>query len=142
MTVSGMEARIAVFALIALPDLTAQLVRHELLAITDPENGCTPVENRRIDLRAAAFVDAVRTAGNDQTLAPLQLAKRGFTWLDFGVDTQVTNLPGNEMTILAACVQNGDLGRRRVGLRSRALQILPAVVLIDALHDQLLGLIQ
>ena len=43
----------AVLALVALADLAAQQVRHELLAVADAEHRLAAVENRRIDGGAA-----------------------------------------------------------------------------------------
>ena len=57
-----------IFALRAFSNMTAQFVRHQLLAITDAEHRAALGENGGIDTRAIAFVDAIRTSRDNQSL--------------------------------------------------------------------------
>ena len=70
-----MEHGQAILALVALAHVAAQIVRHELLAVTDAEHGAVGRKNRRIDAGAVAFVNAIRAAGNDQPGAAAQFGR-------------------------------------------------------------------
>ena len=105
------KARESVFALFAFPDTTFQDMRHQLLAVADTKHGSAGSENSWIDLRAARFVNAIGTAGDDNALTACQLGSGSFAWFYVGVHAKIANLPGDEMTILAACIQDGNLWR-------------------------------
>jgi hypothetical protein len=105
----ALESRETVLALFALADATAQDVRHKLLAVADAEDGAIGGENLRIDLRAARLVNAVRAARDDDALAAGQLGRGSFAGLNVGVDAQIADLPSDQVTILPARVEDGDL---------------------------------
>ncbi len=109
MGMNGSKSRESVLALFAFPDAAAQHVSHELLAVADAEHGAAGGENVRIDLGTAGLVDAVRAAGDDDSFAAGQLGGRCFAGLDVGVHAEIANLPGDEMTILSARIEDGDL---------------------------------
>src|SRR5271170_3277929 len=120
-----------VLALVALSHVTAQIVGHELLSITNAEHGARRIENRGINVGAVTFIDAVGPARDDQAGAAAQFGRRSIARADFRVHTQIANLSGDEMTVLAARVEDGDLWSRLV------LQILWPRVAIGSHDDQL-----
>ena len=105
----GLESGESILALLTLADAPAQHVGHQLLSIADAEHRATGGENLRIDLRAAGFVNAVRTPGDDNALPAGQLGSGRFAGLNIGIHAEVANLPGDQMTVLAARVEDGNL---------------------------------
>ena len=84
-------------------------MRHELLSVADAKYGNALGKDGWIDRRAAALIDAVRSARNYQTSAVAQFARRSLARADFRRDAKVANLSSDEMTILPARVEDGNL---------------------------------
>src|ERR1700686_2915473 len=110
-------------------------MRHELLPIADAEYGNALGKDSWIDRRAACLIDAVRSAGNDETLPATEFASRSLARPHFRRDTKVADLSGDEMAILAARVQDGDLRCIQTCVDWRL-----AVVALYALHNELFRL--
>src|SRR5579875_2823395 len=82
------------------------------MAVADAENGISGVQNRRIYVRTAGFVNARRATGNDDPFAGAQPGSRCVAGLDIGEDSKLANTARDEMRVLAARVEDGDLRRR------------------------------
>ena len=91
----------------------------------------------RIDGGAAGIVDAGGAAGNDDAFAARQLGGGSFAGSDFGVDAQIAHLSGDQMAVLSAGVKNRNLRLQKSSANYCALGLLG-----DALHQQLLGVVQ
>jgi hypothetical protein len=59
------EVTVAVFACLAVRDVTAEVVPHELDAVADAEHGHAELENLRIRMRRRLRVNTLRTARED-----------------------------------------------------------------------------
>jgi hypothetical protein len=84
------------------------------LAIADAEDGRPSGKNFGVYRGASGFINASGAAGDDDSPAAPQFSCRRFARQDIGVDAQLTNLPSNEMCILAARVEDGHLRVRYV----------------------------
>src|SRR5215469_11762069 len=71
------QKRETVLAFIAFAHTAAELIRHQLLAVTDTENGAAGGKNHRIDARAIRLIHAVRSTRNDQPSATPQFGWTG-----------------------------------------------------------------
>src|ERR1700680_2497734 len=107
MLFDGAQSREAVLAFFAFTYSAAEHMRHELLPVADAEYGNALGKDGWIDRRAAALIYAVRSAGNYQTPAATEFARRSFARPHFRRDAKVANLSSDEMTILPARVQDG-----------------------------------
>jgi hypothetical protein len=87
-----------------------QEVCDELLAIANTEDRGAGSEQFRIDSGAAGVIYARWTAGDNDTFASCQRGRRRFAGRDFGIDTEFTDLAGDEMTVLSSGVEDRDLG--------------------------------
>ena len=87
----------AVLAFVALADLAAQQVRHQLLAVADAEDGGPAAKDRGIHCGAAGLVNAGGAAGDDDPSAA-RSSGRSFAWQDLGVDAEFANLAGDQMS--------------------------------------------
>src|ERR1700685_3113635 len=150
-----LESGEAILALLTFANVATQHMGHELLTIANAEHGAAGGENLRIDLRAAGFVNAIRAAGDDDALAARQIRIRWFAGLNIGMHAQIANLPGDQMAVLAARVEDGNLWRAqtfanverplphgRGSDRVPSQSLAPRVVALDALNNQLLRLIE
>ena len=115
MRLARVEQRQSVLAFIALADAPAQLVGHKLLAVANAQHRALGGKNGRIDARTAGLVDAVRASRNNEAAPAAQLSRGRLAGANVGVHAQIANFPGDEMTILTARVEHGDL---RNGFRS------------------------
>ena len=70
-----------------------QVMRHQLMAIADAEDWHAGIEQRGIDVGASGIVYAGRPAGNDHAATGKQFRGRGFTRLNFGVNSQFAHAP-------------------------------------------------
>jgi hypothetical protein len=102
-----------VFAAIAFLDLSSEEVRHQLLAIADSENGDAGGEQEGVDGGTAGIVDAGGSSGDDYafytSINPGKGGGGSLTGKDFGEDSEVAHFSRDEMTVLAAGVENGNL---------------------------------
>ena len=99
----------AVLALLALANLAAEQVRHELLSVTDPQYGLSLGKDAGVYRGAPGVVNARRAAGDDDALREGDGRGRGLTGPHFGVDPEIADFPRDQMTVLPARVQDHDL---------------------------------
>jgi hypothetical protein len=83
---------------------------HKLLAIANPEHGWTGRKYCRINSWTSGFVHAGRPTGNDHAAAAAQLFSRGLARKNLGIHTEFTDLASNEVSVLSAGIEYGDLG--------------------------------
>src|ERR1700730_15208526 len=98
-----------VLALLSGPHVATEKARNELLAVADSENGLGTVENPGVDAGASRIVYAGGAAGNDEPLAACELSSGSVTWPDLGVNAELTYLAGDQVAVLTARIENGDL---------------------------------
>ena len=77
-------------------------MRHELATVTDAENGNTPIENLRINVRRFFQINTVGATGEDNTngVERLELFQRSGAGLNFAVDTAFTDSASNKLVVL------------------------------------------
>src|ERR1700689_3107153 len=80
------QAELASFALC---NHATEKMRHQLLAIADAKYGWRTSKDFRIDRGAGRVVNAGRTAGNDQALAPRQFSGGGLAGAEFRVYSKI-----------------------------------------------------
>ena len=112
--------RNAIFAALAFLDFPAEVMSEKLVAVADAEHGWAGAEQVRINIRTAGFVNAGRPAGDDNAFARPQHGSGCIAWLDVRIDAQLANAPGDQVRILTACIQDGDLRFYSVIQRLRA----------------------
>lgn len=101
-----------VLAFVSLADRAAECVRHDLLAIADTHDGAAERENGGVDGRAGGVIDAARAAGDDDAASVRKFGGGGFAEANLGIDAQFTDFTGDEVTVLAAGVEDYDLRGR------------------------------
>jgi hypothetical protein len=108
--VTDAHTRRPVFTLGARLDLAAQVVRHELLAVTDAEDRDTQRKNGRIALRRVFVVDALRAAAeNDGARVDGANRVRGKrAGLNFAVDVTLADAARDELRVLRAVIEDQD----------------------------------
>jgi hypothetical protein len=79
-------------------------MRHELLAITDPEDGFATLKDGRVHLGALGIVDTGRPARDDDATAAGELSGWCIAGLDLRVNAEVPNFAGDQMAVLTARV--------------------------------------
>ena len=84
-------------------------MRHQLVAVADAEDGRAGSKQRGIDGGAAGIVNAGRSSGDDDAFASTERCRRSFTGGNFGVDAEIADTAGDEMTILSSGVEDGNL---------------------------------
>jgi hypothetical protein len=83
-----------------------------LLAVTNAEHGRAARKHGRLKRGARIVVDARGSPGhNDAARAPERF-RGSLAGKDGGRDAEVPNLTGDQMTILTARIENGNLGGR------------------------------
>ena len=87
-----------------------------LLAVADAHDRAAERENGGVDRGASRVVDAARSAGDDDAAGVRELGGRGLADADFRVDAQFADLTGNQVTVLAAGVEDDNL---RCGVQIR-----------------------
>lgn len=92
-------------------DTAAHLEGDHLLAVANAEDASAEFRGQDfgIDSRAARFVDAARAAGDDDAFTPSEFAGWDIAGLNLGVNTEVADFAGDQVTILTAGVQDGYL---------------------------------
>ena len=91
----------AIFAALAFLDFAAEVMGEQLMPITDAEHRDTEGENGWIDIRAAGFEDAGRTAGDDNAEAIFQLCGGRVAGLNVGINAEFTNAARDQVSILS-----------------------------------------
>jgi hypothetical protein len=104
------EYRLPVFPLGSLSDLASKELGHQLLPVTDSKYSRSRSEYRRVYGRAARLVNAGRTTGDNHSSTAAKLFRRCFARQHLGVDSEFANLACDEVGVLAAGVEYGDLG--------------------------------
>ena len=99
--------RLAVFARRALlrgADAPTELMRHELTAVADAEDRYAQREQRRVDLRRAGGVNAVRPAGKDDAGRPERAdrVERHGIGMQLAVHTALAHAARDELIVLSA----------------------------------------
>jgi len=92
----------AILAFLALTNLAAEQVRHELLSVTDSHYGLSLGEDAGIHRGAAGVVNARRAAGDDDAPSQRRLPQPGSHWPHFGVDPEIADFSRDQMTVLPA----------------------------------------
>ena len=94
-------------------DLPAEVLRHQLVAVADPEHRDAEVEQPRVDLRRALLVDAQRAAGQDDAGRALrrELGSRQVVRDDLGVDVRLAHPPGDQLGVLRPEIDDEDGAR-------------------------------
>jgi len=80
------------------------------MAITNAQNRNAQAQNGRVDIRTALFENTGRAAGDDKAVAVLQFSGGNIAGLNVGINAEFTNTAGNQVSILPAGIENGNLG--------------------------------
>ena len=99
-------------------DVAAELVRHQLQPVADPEDRDPARPEAGIGLRSALVVHAGRTARQDDgnRLPAANLVERGVERQELRVDVELTHAAGDQLRVLAPEIEDDD----GVRLRNRA----------------------
>lgn len=85
------------------------MVRQQLVTVADSKYRNARRQNIRVDIRAALLQDTGRAAGDDDALARPQRFQRRIARLDIGINAKLADTPGDQMRVLAARIQYGNL---------------------------------
>ena len=102
----------AELAFIAGADGSAEDMRDQLLAVTDAQDGNARGQDRGVDGGAGFVVNAAGAARDDDSLRQSETLQWSFAWKYFRGYAQVADLAGDVVTVLAPCIEDGDLGGR------------------------------
>jgi hypothetical protein len=104
------DRRRPVFPFRGRDDVTAELARHQLGAVADPEHRDPARPDPGIRLRSVRVIDRVRAAREDDRLrpAPLDLVPRRVVGDELGIDVQLADAAGDQLGELAAEVEDDD----------------------------------
>ena len=99
-------------------DVAAEVARHHLHPVTDPERRDPELEHVRVHLRRALGIDRGRPAGEDQRerIPGAHLGRRDAMADDLRVDARLAHPARDQLAVLAAEVEHEHralLGRRR-----------------------------
>ena len=88
----------------------AEILRHELAAVANTEDGDAEPEDLRIDLRRAFCVYALRAAGEDDAdgVKGTDLIHGHGVRLDFAIDIALAHAARNELVILSSEIEDDD----------------------------------
>src|SRR5438045_2792765 len=86
------------------------MVGQKLVTVADTENGRAALEYGPVDIRAAGLVHTSGATGNNEALTRAKLAGRRVTQSNVSVHAQFANTPRDQMSVLTASIENGDLG--------------------------------
>jgi hypothetical protein len=109
-TVDDAQGGKAVFALLGRDDLAAERVGHELDAVANAQDRDAEVEDALGRVRRTLAVDALRPSGKDESgrLLLADRGERGREWQDLRVDTELADLPGDELGVLRPEIEDED----------------------------------
>ena len=101
---------LAVLGIDAGLDLAAERPRPELTAVADAEDRDAEIKELRADMRGCGIIDAVRSAGEDDTgrVQCPDLLYGCLLALDLAVDTALAHAACDELVVLTAEVENDD----------------------------------
>jgi hypothetical protein len=107
--------RRTVFPRVAGFDLAAELLRHELLAVTDAEHRQAEVEETRVALGRILVVNALRAARQNYCAGSdgRDRFDRDGARMDLAIDLRLANAARDELRVLSAVVENEDRLPRR-----------------------------
>src|SRR6185437_10065927 len=109
--VSYIEDASAVLTTSSVTDLTTEMMGHLHQAVTDSKNRNPETENLRIDLRRAVFVNAGRSAGEDDAI--WLFAGNCFGWSikadNLRVNLELANTAADNLSVLRAEVEDENL---------------------------------
>ncbi len=93
----------AVFALSRVRDLTTERLRHDLESVADAERGDPEREDRRVEIRGTFFVNARRSAGQDDRRRALRgdIRCRHRVRHDLGVNSRFPNAARDQLSVLS-----------------------------------------
>ena len=88
----------------------AEILRHELAAVANTEDGDAEPEDLRIDLRRTLGVNALRAAGEDDAdgVKGADLIHGHGVRLDFAIDIALAHAARNELVILSSEIEDDD----------------------------------
>src|SRR5262249_36631781 len=104
------QVAVAVFALLAVRDVAAEEMAHQLDAVADAEDRHPEFKDRGIGMRGGLGVDALRPAGEDDpddALLP-QLGRGGGIVIDLGVNLTLADAARDDLGELGTEVEDGD----------------------------------
>src|SRR5690606_4390138 len=98
------------FAVVALGDLAAEQMPHQLNAVADAEHGDAELEDRRIRDRGLLRKHAAGTAGEDDAddAVGAQLFGTGLVVIDLRIDLALANAASDDLGVLRTEVDVGD----------------------------------
>ena len=110
--------RVAEFAMRGAPQRAAEHVRHQLHPVADAERRHPEIEHGAIDMRRALFVDAARSAREDDAdrLLGLDRRQRRVKRQDFAVDRQLAQPSRDQLGKLRPEIENDDGLMRHLAL--------------------------
>ena len=88
----------------------AEILRHELAAVADAEDGDAELEDLGIDLRRALGINTLRTAGEDDAdgVKGADLLHGHGVRLHFAIDIALAHAARNELVILSSEIEDDD----------------------------------
>jgi hypothetical protein len=115
-----MEGRVSVFPLVPPDDLPAQLLRHGVHAVADPEHWNPAFEHVAWSEGGSRVIDTGRAAGKDEALGTEcgDLGPWGVVGHYFAVYLALAHPPGDEHAVLGAKVEDDDSVTLGAGGRS------------------------
>jgi hypothetical protein len=102
----------AIFAAIAFLNLSAEMMREQLMAVTDAQNRCSATKDIRVNIGTTGLIDTCWTARDYDPFTRMQLRDWCLTRLNVCVDSEFAYFPCDQMSVLPACVENSNLGYR------------------------------
>ena len=142
------EHGLAILTFDPFPDLPAQQLGHKLLSVADSKDCGPGDEDSRVNCGTSGFVYARRPTGDDDTSMALELCSRRLARQDLGIDSEFTNFPRNQVGILAASIEYGDLrmgdvighvNKGRMGNPALISLLSIVLLLLSPLNDKLAG---
>ncbi len=127
----GDELRLAELRDAGALDAPAEVLRHQLHPVADPQGRNPQLEDAGIDLRRALGVHRGRPAGEDERerVPCRELVGRDAVWDELRVDAALPDPARDQLRVLAAAVQNEHRplfgGRLRRGQRDDVAQPMP-----------------
>ena len=117
-----LDAQLGLAELAGAPiDAAAELLRHQVHAVTDAEGRDAELEDRRIDVRRVVRVDRCASPGEDQRygVAAANLFGGDAMRDELRVDPRLANAAGDQLRVLPAEVdhQHRPLLRKRLGTK-------------------------
>ena len=78
------------------------------MAVTKSKYRNMVLEDALVAYRSAIIVDGIRAAGEDDSLVRLEFFSLDLRRNDFGVDVELPDAAGNEMSVLSAEIDDSD----------------------------------